>query len=320
MREGEPDVALKVFHSGVLPRESHGALVQDLETRVQVAHGEVTARVKQREDEAQQAYNLLQRAVYASEGQDRIKRINDLLTQYPDTQFVREHEAQLRELRASIEKAGKLSFEDRLRAAYGDEIRFPGNARALLEFRCALEPSHGWEMGDWKRGNDGWTAARLHSREELEDETLWPRLRLDDSLDLNARMTVEIEFEQQEPPKRFVASVAGVHLGFAGPSDPGLKSQFAARAGGVDELKALLEQLDAKKGTPVVGLERGKRYKLRVELQQNRGRLTAWLNDEPLPGGDHLRPDGKGGSYSIVLRSLDPVLLVAVRIDAGVRK
>ncbi|HUR28586.1 MAG TPA: serine/threonine-protein kinase [Planctomycetota bacterium] len=319
MREGEADVAFKVFNSGPLPRESHNPLIQDLESRLHLAHGELFAKVKQREDDAQQAYNLIQRdRVYAREAQDRVKRINDLLTQFPDTEFVREHDAQLRELRASIEKAGKQSFEDRLRAAFGDEIRFPGNARAQLEFRCGVEPSHGWEMGDWNRGNDGWTAPRRHSRAELENEALWPRLRLDDSLDL-ARMTVEIEFEQRDPPRFFVASVAGVHLGFAG-FDVGLKPQFAAKAGGPDELKALLEQLDKQKGTPISGLQRGKRYKLRVELQQNRGRLTAYLNDEQLPGGDYLRPEGRAGSYSIVLRSLEPVLLLAVRVEVGVRK
>ena len=133
-------------------------------------------------------------------------------------------------------------------------------------------------------------------------------------------MTVEIVFEQPGPQGRFVASVAGVHLGFAGPIDVGMKSQFAARAGGADALKELLETLDKQKGTPINGLERGKRYTLRVELAQNRGRLTAWLNDEPLPGGDYLRPEGKGGSYGIALRALDPLLLESVRVDAGVRK
>ena len=255
---------------------------------------------------------------------DRIKRINELLGQYGDTGFVREHDLELRELRTQLTQSGKLSFESKLQSLYGPEIRFPGNAKVLLEYVCTSEEALPWLMGDWKRGVDGWSAERQHSRADLEDETLWPRLLLEEPLDLNAAMSVEIEFEQPQssgPPKNFVVSVAGVHIGFAGPTEQGLKSQVAAKAGGVDALKELLDQLGKGKGSPINGLERGKTYKLRVDLAQGRGRLTATLNGEPLlRGQDSLRPEGKGGSYSIVVRSLEPVLLKAVRIDAGVRR
>jgi hypothetical protein len=324
MREGDPDTALKLFDSGDLPRDTHGPLVLDLEARLSKVHGELSAKVQQREAQAQQEFNLIQRERTRSrDGADRVKRINDLLTQYGDTEFVREHEGELREMKSQIAQAGKLSLEDRLRAAYGQEISFPGNSRASLEYLCGSEPSARWEMGDWLRSAGGWSADRKHSRQELENETLWPRLELEDPLDLNAPMRVEIEFEEPQgsgPPLRFIASVAGVHLGFAGPTDLGLKSQFAAKAGGVEAMKEMLEVLDKQRGTPIGGLERGKSYKLRVDLGQNRGRLSARLNNEDLPGGDYLRPEGRGSSYSIVVRSMEPVMLRSVHIEAGVRK
>ncbi len=324
MREGDTDAALKVFSSGPLPRAGHGALVGDLETRLSKVHGELSARVQERELDAQQAFNLIQRErQYTRDVQERINRINDLLLNYSETEFVGKHEVELRELKAQIEQAGKLSFEARLRAAYGSAISFPGNDRALLKFVCSDEELPQWKMGDWKRSSQGWSAEGKHSMAELEDETLWPRLLLEKPLDLNQAMSVEIEFECPEssgPPPRFIASVAGVHIGFAGPPEVGLKSQYATQAGGVSAFHELLEQLQQRKGTEVAGLQRGERYKLRIELLQGRGRVTASLNGQALPEKDLLRPDGKGGSYSIVVRSLEPVLLKSVTIDAGMQR
>ncbi|HTF89853.1 MAG TPA: hypothetical protein VK843_15675, partial [Planctomycetota bacterium] len=85
-------------------------------------------------------------------------------------------------------------------------------------------------------------------------------------------------------------------------------------------MKDLLDQLDQRKGKETAGLERGKRYKLRVELFQGRGQWEVFLNGESLQVQDSLRPQGRGGSTSIVLRSLEPILVKSVKIDAGVRK
>ena len=107
-------------------------------------------------------------------------------------------------------------------------------------------------------------------------------------------------------------------IALAGPSDVGARGQLAIGAGGVGALHDLLEQLDAGKGEPITGLERGKTHVLRIELVQGRGKCTAILDGEVLPKRDERRPEGRGGSSSIVIRSMEPVLLKSVRIEAGI--
>lgn len=324
MREGDADGALRAFNSGPLPIDSHAALVLDLQSHLTLARGELNARVQQREDAAQTAYNLIQRErFHARDAQDRIRRINVLLTEYADTAFVKEHDAELREIKAQSSQPGKLTPEGRLRGIYGTALSFPASGRALIAFDCTLEGRSPWEMGDWKRAAAGWSADRRHSRKELENETLWPRLVLSDPLDLDAAMVVEIEFEQPHssgPPQRFVASVAGWHVGFVAMPEGGGKSLVASTAGGVSSLRDLHELLDDKKGAPIAGLERGRRYVLRMELSQGRGKLIASLNGERILTQDQTRPEGRVGSYSIVVRSIEEVLLKAVRIEAGIGK
>ena len=323
-REGDADAALKAFNSGPLPRESHAALVADLESRLNQAHGELSAKALEREQDAQVIYNLIQRERAHTREADRIKRITDLLNGYSDTEFVRAHELELRDLRGSLASSVKLTPEDQLLKLYGSKLTsFPRSERALLTYNCGSEAFSRWSMGDWNRGIDGWSAGRKHSRAELEDGTLWPRLLLEDPLDLEAAMSVEIEWEQLQssgPPQRFIASVAGWHIGFAGPSEVGDKAQVASTAGGDSALLELLSLLDNNKGMPRAGLERGKQYKLRVELVQGRGNLIATLNGVKIQEQAQMRPAGKGGSDIIVLRSLEPVLLKCVRIEAGLGK
>ncbi len=323
-REGDTDAALKAFNSGPLPRESHAALVTDLEARLNRAHGELSAKALEREQAAQVIYNLIQREKAHTREADRIKRITDLLNGFSDTAFVREHEVELRDLRASLATFVKLTPEEQLLKLYGSTfISFPRSERALLSYDCGSEALLRWSMGDWNRGIDGWSAGRKHSKAELEDGSLWPRLLLEDPLDLDAAMSVEIEWEQPQssgPPQRFIVSVAGWHIGFAGPSEIGEKAQVASTAGGDSALLELLSLLDKNKGIPKAGLERGKLYKLRVELVQGRGNLSATLNGVKIQDQAQMRPEGKGGSNTIVLRSLEPVLLKAVRIEAGLGK
>ncbi len=322
-REGDPDAALKAFNSGPLPRESHAALVKELEARLNQAHGELSAKAEERERDAQVIHNLIQREKAHTREADRIRRITDLLNGYSDTEYVREHELELRDLRNSLATAVKLTPEDQLLKLYGSKLTsFPRSERVLLSYDCSSEAFPRWSMGDWNRGLDGWSAGRKHSKAELEDGTLWPRLLLEDPLDLEAAMSVEIEWEQPQssgPPQRFLVSVAGWHIGFAG-SEVGEKAQVASTAGGDSALLELLSLLDNNKGMPRAALERGKQYKLRVELVQGRGNLIATLNGVKIQEQAQMRPQGKGGSDTIVLRSLEPVLLKAVRIEAGLGK
>ncbi|MEO6709895.1 MAG: hypothetical protein ABIP42_09975, partial [Planctomycetota bacterium] len=303
----------------------HAGLVADLGSRLSKANVELSAWVEQREKDAEQEFSIIQREKdYTREVPARIKRINDFLATYADTESAKEHGPGLRDLKQALESSLKISFEDKLRSAYGREISFPVQSRARLNYEFTSEASPRWNMGDWKRSAEGWSADRLHSRAELENnETLWPRLLLEEPLDLNAAMSVEIEFQQPQSsgtPRRFIVSIAGVHIGFAGPPEAGVKSQVASKAGGADAMKDLLDLLDQRKGKDTAGLERGNLYKLRVDLFQGRGQWTATLNGQDLLVQDALRPQGRGGSTSIVLRSLEPILVKAVRIDAGVRK
>ncbi|HTF89463.1 MAG TPA: serine/threonine-protein kinase, partial [Planctomycetota bacterium] len=243
MREGDPDTAVRVFESGPKPNDTHAALVADLESRLSKAHVELSAKVEQREKDAEQEFSIIQREQgYTREVPARIKRINDFLATYADTECAKEHGPALRDLKQALEGSLKISFEDKLRSNYGPEISFPAQSKAQLNYSFTSEASPRWNMGDWKRSAEGWSADRLHSRAELEDEKLWPRLLLEEPLDLNAAMIVEIEFEQPQSsgtPRRFVVSIAGVHVGFAGPPEAGASSLVASKAGGADAMKDL---------------------------------------------------------------------------------
>ncbi|MBK8179781.1 MAG: serine/threonine protein kinase [Planctomycetes bacterium] len=322
LREGDLEAATRVFHSGPLPMESHGPLVAELEQRLSLARNELSTQLQRREEAARGAFNLIQRErSHARDAAARVKRINDLLVQYADTEFVKERESELRELRSQILATGKVTAEDRLRGIYGADISFPAAGRVAIERVFSVEELPRWTAGDWKRSPGGWSAERHHSRAELEDEALWPRFLLEEPLDLNGAMSVELSFEQPQSsgqPKRFVASVAGWHIGLAGPSEVGGQSQVLVTAGGVDALHDMLVQLDDEKGIPIQGLSRGQTHVLRIELMQGRGKCTATLDGAELPRRDEKRPDGRGGSSSIVLRSLEPVILKSVRIEAVV--
>ncbi len=167
-REGDTDAALKAFNSGPLPRESHAGLVTDLEARLNRAHGELSAKAMEREQAAQVIYNLIQREKAHSREADRIKRITDLLNGFSDTDFVREHEVELRDLRTSLATFVKLTPEEQLLKLYGSTlISFPRSERAQLSYNCGSEALPRWSMGDWNRGIDGWSAGRKHSKAEL---------------------------------------------------------------------------------------------------------------------------------------------------------
>ena len=317
LREGDPEAALKAFNSGPLPLESHGALVADLDARLAREGGALSAKAKRREDEAQRAYNLIQRA-HQRDPAERIRRIDNLLTQYGDCAVVRENDAKLRELRQQLAQSGKQGVEAQIQAMYAPtRLSLPQSGRARMEFSCSTEKFPAWEMGDWRNGPEGWSAEGRHSRTELETETLWPRLLLERSFDLGARVDVELEFEQPGPPNRFVASVAGVHIAFAGPAEIGGQGLVSASAGGPTALRDLLDSLDRGVGKPIGGLVRGQTHVLRLVLVQGRGKLEASLDGQLVLEQDFRRPEGKGGSSSVVVRSIEPVLLKAVRIEAG---
>jgi len=320
LREGDPETAQRAFNSGPLPRESHGALVADLDARLAREGGAISAKAKQREEEAQRAYNSIQRT-YQLPAAERIRRIDHLLTQYGDCAVVRENDAKLRELRQQLGQANKQGVEAQLQALYAPtSLSLPASGRARMEFGCSTEKFPMWDMGDWRNRPEGWTAEGRHSREQLETETLWPRLLIERPFDLGARIDVELEFEQPDasgPPVCFVASVTGVHIAFTGPRDIGGQGLVAANAGGPTALRELLDSLDSGAGKPVVGLQRGKTHVLRLVLVQGRGRLEASLDGQLVLEKDFRRPEGKGGASSVVVRSMEPVLLKAVRIEAG---
>jgi hypothetical protein len=294
--------------------ESYGPLVADLEQRLMRVGGELSARAKQREEQANQAYNLVQRTAHGRDAAERIKRIDGLLLQYGDCAIVREHETELRELRQQLALIGKPGSEAQVQEQYAPtQLSLPSSGRVRMEFVCSTERSAAWNLGDWQARPDGWVATRKHSKLELENETLWPRLLLERQFDLGAPLDVEFQIEQlatSGPPQRFVASVAGVYVAVA-------KGQIAVAAGGPSALHELMELLDRGKGKPIDGFERGQTHVLRVVLGQGRGKLEASIDDQVVLVQDFLRPEGKGGSTSVVVRSIEPVLLKRVIIEAG---
>jgi serine/threonine protein kinase len=322
-REGEREEAARTFASGPLPRERYGPLISDLQRRLETSREQFDKLHQEKLAEAMGRYRLIKRdSGHARDTAERLRRIQELLQDYSDLEWVRAKEPELRKLQDQLRAPNKPSVESAVREAFNpSSVRFLDGGRVHLRFDFSSGSPGKWFAGDWQQGPEGWRAKGEHDYAQLRNEHLWPRLLLAKPLDLDAPLSAEFDLLQPSEsgrPRKFVASVAGFHVAFAGPTEQGGTARLLVRAGGTVGFETLLgEWDDPNRGIAVQGLQRGKVHTLRIELTLGRGKIRVLLDGVQLAEQDNPSPENKPGSASIVVRSLEPVLLKSVRLEAA---
>ena len=328
-REGDLPGTAALLPLPGLPDPELDRLATELVRRVGRSLEERDQGREEREAEARTLEHLINRviageAVHAADRAETLERIDRLLVEFGDLDYVRRREPELRFLKQRlVAEAGELEPAD-FREAFGatDVALDRSRRRVALTFAlAAIDPSGAFSAGDWDAVADGWEAPTVSSRAQLEDERRWPRLVLSQPLDLDQPLAVELEVLQPRgsgPPQLLLVSVAGVHVALRSDAHGG--PRLLARSGSAEALRELLvDVLERGRGEPMPGLRRGARHRLGIELSRGRGRVDVRLDGVPIGQEDLPRPLDGPGSASVVVRSLEPVRLVRAEIRAGYR-
>ena len=331
-RDGDVTTAAGLLPLPPLGRGDLDALASELVGRVGRSLEERDQDREQRIEEARSIERLINRVIGDSEelhptdAQETIERIDRLLSEYGDLDFVRRREPELRYFRehrmsAADGTVGPATFTKNFGA---DTVELDRSARRV---RMGFEFDQGsvggpWSQGDWVSVGAGWQAGGVSSREQLGLDPRWPRLVLRTPLDLDRDLSVEFVLQQPRdsgPPQLTVIQVAGVHVGLTGELESG-GPRIAIASGGPEQLGELLDELlEEGGGKPFGGLVRGETHRLKVQLTRGRGRVEVYLDGAMIGFEDLPRPSGKTGAAGVVLRSLEAVRLVSCEIIAHYR-
>ncbi len=325
--EGDVEGAAAVLAAGAYPGLEDVAA--DLRLRISRRRRGLAAQEGERLAEAERLYNLVKREAlrehsHRRDAEQALVLVEELLRDYFDLEFVRSREKELRELRRTLRPAQQTpELDDALTRLYAaDQVELLLGGRVRLEYSFdGADASEAWSRGDWRYDGQGWSAPGLRSREDLELDTRWPRLVLGPPLDLSSGVVdATLTFEQLDasgPPRLLLVSVAGVHVALAG-AEEARDSRFDV-ATGREGLATLVATVPDGAGEPFVGLRRGARHVLHVELRRGRGRVRVSLDGREVATRNLSPPEpGEPGSASIVVRSLESVRLLRVELEAPV--
>jgi len=316
-RDGDVRAAREMLPLNTAVPDELRPLVVDATRRIE---GSATAEHRaesQRIDDAKRLYQLVnvvgrERAPPAAV-EAQIKRIDDLLTNYGDLQFVKDLALELKARKADLERPPAPITEKDFVTLFRAPVQLEAG-RFTLGFDFDATHDSAWTRGDWIAAGEGWQARETHSRDELGSPQLWPTLPLlQPPIALDSAMELEIAFEQPAAsgaPRLFALTCAGVHVAFAGPPEAGKEGRYAIASGGPEDFGRMIDGLlNARLGVAFPGFERGQRHKIRIELTQGRGAIVVFLDGKRLDYEQVKRPDPRAalGTASIVLRSLEPV-------------
>ena len=329
MHEGDVAAAQAMLPVGDLGDARLEALATELGRRVSESLAELDQTQRQRLAEAERLERLVYRivkfgVVHPREVENTVARIDRLLTEFGDLDFVRERAVELKYLKRTFSQENPIS-EQTFREAFGaSEVELDPQQHTVrmtlaLDAQALGGPG---DPGDWIVAPDGegWVAPGPSSRKQLADEYRWPRLTLHTPMDLEQRLAAEVRIEQLResgPPRFLLVTVAGVHVGLA-TGERGEEGRWLAGSGGPEHVDALAEALLEKgEGRPFQGLTRGSTHVIRVELTQGRGRASIHLDGELLGIASEPRPLFEPGSASIGVRSLEVLRFISVEVEGG---
>jgi serine/threonine-protein kinase len=188
-REGAPDVAAQTYDSGELPGGEHTALVVAFGQRIHRTKVELDKVQEQRLQTAMNEFYNIKRTTgeaHLRQPAERLRQINDLLTNYSDLEFVRANRDELLAIKARLESPERPTIEAALKANFAPtELEIKGR-RTTLAFEFGVEAPR-WVPGDWAAfAGEGWRATQAFEEPSLLDAGHWPRLELGPPLDLSA--------------------------------------------------------------------------------------------------------------------------------------
>jgi predicted Ser/Thr protein kinase len=329
-REGDVDSASAAFPLGALKDAALEDLAADLSRRIGESATSRDLDQRVRLTEAKKLIALIHRVhlaevKHARDVEDTVARIDRVLHEFGDLDYVRSQRRELQLTKERLtEEEPSVSAADFERAFGAVEVELAPASRAVeMSFAFDATTHDGsWDAGDWVVADDGngWQAPGVRSRDHLVESGRWPRLVLHKPMDLENRLSVELEIAQLResgPPQLLVVSVAGVHVGFLG-AEHGRDGRWLIASGGPGRLRALVDALLAgDDGHDFPGLERGATHRIRVELSQGRGRAEVYLDDELLDVEHQPRPGADAGTASVVVRSLEVLRLLSAWVEGS---
>ncbi len=329
-REGDLEAAAAVLPLGALGDAELERLATELSRRVGASATASDVDQRERLEQAKTLIKLINRVrladvTHARDIADTVAKIDRVLHEFGDLEYVRVRRVELQYTKDCLTEDDPPVAEEDFRSGFGaSEVQIAEGSRTVrMGFDFDAETHGGpWDAGDWvvASDGDGWQAPGVRSRAQLLESGLWPRLVLRQPLDLEDRLSVELELDQLRdsgPPVLLVVSVAGVHVGFLG-DEHGRAGRWLTASGGPEHLHRLLEGLlDGAEGQSFAGLERGARHRVRIELTQGRGRAEVFLDDQLLDVDHQPRPGGEPGTASVVVRSIEVLRLVSARVEGS---
>jgi hypothetical protein len=264
-----------------------------------------------------------------ADGAQRLRRdpgralatITRLRSEFADLDVVVDVAERLDQLQAELESpGGKPTLED-FEQAFGAGVpRFLGSDQVELQYFFEGTEVPGFLLEDWTPDGLNWVSPG----DIVDDQDLitrpTPRLVLRRPLDVT-RGDLVAELDFTEPfgagtERLVVVSVAGFHLAVRTAEGAG-RSEVAASTTGLDQLMA-----DLRSSPETVSgrlLSAGGSYRLRVEVNQQNGRILALLAErDPRRGEFEYReilqdklvsPRGRAGSAGVSLRARESIQL-----------
>ena len=328
-REGDEEGALALVAGGEFVPELE-ALASDLRRRLERSVRALTAR---REARLLDAQSLLA-TLYLNEpdGAERLERdparamatIRRLRLEFADLAPVAAAAERLDELEARLESpGGKPTLAD-FEAAFGAGVpRFLDADTVELRYWFEGTTVPGIALEDWTPDGLNWVApGDLIDDQDLITRPV-PRLILRRPMEVT-RGDLVVEFDFAEPAgaateRLVVASVAGFHLALR-TAEGALRSELALST---EDLDALVAELRSNpRSLPGRLLEGDAAYRLRVEVNQQTGRVLVLLAELDPRGGDVdyrelvqdrlPSPRGRAGSVGVALRAKEALRLTSL--------
>jgi len=329
-REGDLDAAAEVFPLGALEDPALEALASDLEQRIGSSSSERDLDQRERLAQATTLIDLINRiqlapVSHARDIEDTVAKIDRVLREFGDLDYVRVRRRELQFIKQNLTAEHAPVSEADFGSSFGArEVELAKASRAVRMDYVFDAAAHGgpWDTGNWIVSDEGlgWQAPHASSREQLFEAARWPKLVLRTPMDLERRLSVELELAQlqdQGPPRLLLVSVAGVHVGFLG-DEFGRDGRWLITTGGLERVRELVDALfGGEEGQEFSGLERGGTHRIRIELTQGRGRAEVYLDDVMLDALHQPRPGDELGTASVVVRSIEVLRLLSARIEGS---
>ncbi len=198
------------------------------------------------------------------------------------------------------------------------ELEFPQYGRVRMAFHFDRTEILNWSTGEWfYTGAQGWLGSTSASVEELGNSR-GPRLELSDPL-LPETGIFEVQVRFLQPagadPVMLAVSTMGYHAVFTGRTLTDSPRFLCDTTDLID----VGRRARAGEGSEFEGFEPGREHQLVLRISKASGKVSAWVDGEPVETHHRQPPRADAGPLQLMIRSLEPIELRKVQIEAGRR-